>query len=105
MDIQFCDCGSIMEYTEGRLKCRKCGKEKEIKKGAKAKITAHAPKKELIVLESDKSDLPTTAKACPKCGNARAYWWLIQTRSSDEPPTQFFKCTNIKCKHTWREYK
>ena len=27
MDIQFCDCGSIMEYTEGRLKCRKCGKE------------------------------------------------------------------------------
>ena len=36
-----------------------------------------------------------------KCGGKEAYYWLIQTRSADEPPTQFFKC--VKCKHTWRD--
>ncbi len=40
---------------------------------------------------------------CPKCGNSKAEYWEIQTRSSDEPPTRFHKCT--KCSHTWREYK
>ena len=29
-------------------------------------------------------------------------WWMLQTRSADEPTTQFFRCT--KCQHTWRNY-
>ena len=40
--------------------------------------------------------------ACPKCGNKEAVWWIQQTRSSDEAPTLFLRCT--KCKHAWREY-
>lgn len=39
---------------------------------------------------------------CPKCGYGRAEYWEVQTRSSDEPPTRFYRCK--KCKHTWREY-
>ena len=39
---------------------------------------------------------------CPKCKNNQAVWWLLQTRSGDEPPTQFYRCT--KCAQTWREY-
>lgn len=50
----------------------------------------------------DVSTLPTVNVVCPKCGNTKAYWWLVQTRSADEPPTQFYRCT--KCGHTWRVY-
>jgi DNA-directed RNA polymerase subunit M len=39
---------------------------------------------------------------CPKCGHGEAMWWFLQTRSGDEPPTQFYRC--MKCNHTWRSY-
>jgi DNA-directed RNA polymerase subunit M len=45
--------------------------------------------------------MPTIKIECPKCGNYEAYWWMVQTRGSDESPTQFFRCT--KCNYTWRE--
>ena len=44
----------------------------------------------------------TTDVVCPNCGAREAYYWSVQTRSADEPMTQFFKCK--KCGHTWREY-
>jgi len=70
-----------------------------------AKITSHSKKEEMIVIEDNTPDrLPTTEKTCSKCHGKRAYWWVIQTRSSDEPPTRFYRCTNEKCKYTWREY-
>ncbi|MCX6815609.1 MAG: transcription factor S [Candidatus Aenigmarchaeota archaeon] len=105
MDVQFCECGGIFEpIGKGRVRCRSCGKEMIMHMGEK--ITTQAKKEEVIVIEDTKPDrLPTTMKVCPKCGHKVAYWWLIQTRSSDEPPTQFFRCENEKCKHTWREYK
>jgi len=103
MEIHFCSCGGLMEFGKGILKCRSCGKE--IKKDVTAKVITHAKKEDVVIIEDNKPDLPTTSKSCPKCKNSRAYWWLIQTRSGDEPPTQFFRCTNDKCKHTWREYK
>lgn len=46
--------------------------------------------------------LPKCKEECEKCSNKEAYFWELQTRASDEPPTRFFKCT--KCKHTWRDY-
>lgn len=46
--------------------------------------------------------MPTTTIECPKCHNMEAQWWFLQTRSGDEPPTQFFRCT--RCGHTWRQY-
>lgn len=48
------------------------------------------------------STLPTIKIDCEKCGNDEAVWWMLQTRSADEPTTQFYRCT--KCKYTWRDY-
>jgi len=102
MDVEFCSCGGLLSPAgRGVLKCRSCGAE--LKKEIHGKITTRATKKEIVVIEDNKPDLPTTEKQCKKCGNGKAYWWLIQTRSADEPPTQFFRC--VKCKHVWREYK
>jgi transcription factor S len=47
--------------------------------------------------------LPVTKAECKKCGNVMAYYWMMQTRSADEPSTRFYRCT--KCNHTWREYE
>ncbi len=45
----------------------------------------------------------TIAKTkCPKCDNDTAYTWIVQTRSGDEGPTVFYRCT--KCSYTWRVY-
>ena len=84
-------------------KCRKCGTI--LKTSVKiTKIVEKIEKKGgVILLEKDEITLPITDKECPKCDHQRAYWWLQQTRSADEPPTQFFRCE--KCKHVWREYK
>jgi transcription factor S len=103
MDVEFCECGGIMIPVKGGMECRSCGRTNN--RETTAKMTTQSEKKEIIVVEDNKPDLPTTNKLCQKCGNNVAYWWLIQTRSADEPPTQFFKCTNEKCGHTWREYK
>lgn len=52
--------------------------------------------------EAKLNSLPTTKIECPKCGHNEAFWWFLQTRSGDEPPTQFYRCA--KCSHTWRSY-
>lgn len=95
--MQFCECGGLLV---GNV-CRNCGKKSSAK--VAVKITNKPSKNETIVIDNNEPDLPDMKKECKKCGNQRAYYWLIQTRAADEPPTQFFKCT--KCKHTWREYK
>ncbi|MGQ9782101.1 MAG: transcription factor S [Nitrososphaeria archaeon] len=60
------------------------------------------PIKVLSDAESKIETMPTIEIECPKCGNNKSYWWLLQTRSGDEPPTQFYRCT--KCGYTWRMY-
>ncbi len=106
--IEFCDkCSSIMvPVKKGKstyLKCRHCGAEKkrEIKALKISEVTSHT--KGVTILEKDTTPLPMVEMKCEKCNNSHAYFWLQQTRSADEPPTQFFRCT--KCKYTWREYK
>jgi DNA-directed RNA polymerase subunit M len=91
----------MLKKVNGKLVCKSCGKES--KQNIELKVTKHAKKKEIKVIEDNRPDLPVMHKVCPKCEHKEAYWWLIQTRSADEPPTQFFRC--LKCKHVWREYK
>ncbi len=57
----------------------------------------------LNVLDADTGEtLPTINIDCAKCENDVAIWWMLQTRSADEPTTQFYRCT--KCQYTWRDY-
>lgn len=46
-------------------------------------------------------DVETVDERCPKCGGTRALFWQKQTRGSDEPTTNFFKCTNPACNKQW----
>ncbi len=96
----FCPkCGSIMMT-------RKCSCGYESKEGGNLQITEkkEVVKHQLDVVDPEQDDkvLPETKAECPKCGNMKAYFWEVQTRAGDEPPTKFLKCT--KCKHIWRDY-
>ena len=78
------------DYTEGRISTTKKIQEHEVS--------------EFNVLEEteEQKTLPTINIDCEKCGYDEAVWWMLQTRSADEPTTQFYRCT--KCNHTWRNY-
>ena len=110
----FCPkCGTKMVLRQVRvnkekkvvLVCPNCGYTIE-KQREKHVISAREERTTAIqVLDSKVAALktmPTVEIECPKCGNNKAYWWLVQTRSGDEPPTIFYRCT--KCGYTWRQY-
>ncbi len=68
------------------------------------KVISHAPSQMVAVIDREAAELrtlPTINVECPNCGNNKAYVWLVQTRSSEEPSTQFMRCT--KCNYTFRE--
>lgn len=73
--------------------------------GGEIKLTesGKTPEREFAIVEKEEKINPIVEMQCKKCDSMEAETWEIQTRSSDEPPTKFFKCT--KCKHTWRDYK
>lgn len=101
----FCpDCGGILKRKEKDgekvLVCKSCGAE--YKGEAQLKKEGKKEKKEINVVEKKEDTMPTVEAECPKCGNKEAFFWTLQTRSSDEPATKFFKCT--ECSYTWREY-
>lgn len=100
----FCDkCGGMMLPQGSKLVCTKCNDEKEILNREEFKlIQGNKKTRKLLILDEEVRTLPTTRAECPKCGNMKAEWWLLQTRKADESETRFFRCT--KCKFTWREY-
>ena len=99
--MKFCPtCSSRLRRLDGSLVCSKC----EYAEADAAGPTGAADAIPLNVLaEGEGSEaLPTIAVDCPKCGHGEAVWWMLQTRSADEPTTQFYRCTT--CGHTWRDY-
>ena len=47
------------------------------------------------------ADRSVVSGGCPneKCDSKQAYFYQLQTRSADEPPTSFFKVRNLeRCK-------
>lgn len=105
--MKFCpECKSIIipKKVDGKniIKCA-CGYEEkdaeDLKFASKGKNTEI---KDAEVMSNSDEQLPTTKSKCEKCANEEAYYWEIQTRASDEPPTRFYRCT--KCKYTWRDY-
>ena len=110
--MRFCpNCGTRLmpakEEGGELLVCPRCG-YKARSEGALLIPVARIEgslKDKITVIRAEEGRLSTHPKVsveCPKCGNTEAYFWTVQTRSSDEASTQFFRCT--RCGHTWREY-
>jgi transcription factor S len=101
--MEFCPkCGAVLIQKTKNAGCPRCGYSSK----GKLKIISSEKvkeKKEVPVISKEAGDaLPIVSEKCEKCNNKDAYFWTIQTRSSDEAETKFFKCT--KCGHTKREY-
>jgi DNA-directed RNA polymerase subunit M len=96
-------CVSKKDKNKTILVCRKCGyKIKDYKPIEIKEEVKKDPLDDIVIIEEKKEALPKIRLICPKCSNKEAVWWMQQTRSTDEPPTLFFRCT--KCRHSWREY-
>ena len=103
--MKFCPkCEVRLKKSDSSLKCTKCGFT-EGDNPTETKITQEEQEvSELNVLEESEGieSLPTIKIECEKCGHNEAVWWMLQTRSADEPTTQFYRCA--KCNYTWRNY-
>jgi DNA-directed RNA polymerase subunit M len=84
------------------ISCPKCGYSESGSKVTKKETKEEQPELNILAENEGKETLPSIKIDCEKCGNNEAVWWMLQTRSADEPTTQFYRCT--KCRHTWRNY-
>jgi transcription factor S len=106
--MQFCPkCGNLLLPKEGgkktNLVCGKCGYVSREKKNIILKEKVVLTREEKIeVIDQKIETLPKVHAECKKCGHKKAFFWLVQTRSSDEAETKFYEC--VKCGHRWREY-
>ncbi len=103
--MKFCPtCELRLKKTDSGLRCPKCDYEEGGVSTQTKKIVEEKEVSEFNVLEENegKEALPSIKIDCEKCGNDEAVWWMLQTRSADEPTTQFYRC--IKCNYTWRDY-
>jgi transcription factor S len=104
--MEFCEkCGGIIVVKEGKVACAGCNYRP--KKKPRIEVSEHIKKHDVVAVINEDFDNthPIVQILCPKCKNKEAYFWTSQTRSSDESETKFYKCTEGKCKHTWRVYK
>ena len=65
-----------------------------------ATLQEMATKREARLLEVDKS-MATDMFRCSRCGKRQCTYYELQTRSADEPMTQFVRCLN--CGKQWRQ--
>ena len=96
----FCEkCGALLMPKDGKMACPQCGKVSK----SDGKMVEKQEKKELVIMNKKDTEMkyPEIDQDCEKCECTRCYFWAMQTRSSDEPETKFYKC--VKCGHTWRE--
>ncbi len=110
--MKFCpECEAKLKKIDSELQCAKCGyvdsqtvesQTTEPKKAEDEPTTESGTPFNVFEGNEGEESHPTIKIDCEKCGNDEAVWWMLQTRSADEPTTQFYRCT--KCKHTWRNY-
>lgn len=103
--MKFCPKCEVKLKKDGQsLQCPKCDYTEGQAAAAGKKAESEERVNEFNVFEGDEGNetLSTIKIDCEKCGNDEAVWWMLQTRSADEPTTQFYRCT--KCSYTWRNY-
>jgi len=103
--MKFCPKCEVKLKKEGAdLQCPKCGYVEGEVLTQQKKVEQKESIEALNVFAENEGEqtLPTIKIECENCGNDEAVWWMLQTRSADEPTTQFYRC--IKCRHTWRNY-
>ena len=105
--MKFCPkCDIRLKKASGNpvLSCPKCGYTEGQEAEIQDQISEEETKSDFLVLDENegKDTIPRIEIECEKCGNNEAFWWMLQTRSADEPTTQFYRCT--KCEYTWRNY-
>jgi len=113
--LDFCpNCGKLLQTektssNKTKLICLKCGYQRNLESDETVAFTEeieHNLTKELTVVMDENevdSTKPVKEMYCPACKkNQKVSFWMIQTRSADESPTRFFRCT--VCGETWREY-
>jgi DNA-directed RNA polymerase subunit M len=100
--MNFCPkCKSILVPKQGKLVCS-CGFKSNSTLEFKEKII---PPKDIVILDEKDEHIgddliPLT---CWNCSHVGVYFWMVQMRRADEPPTRFYKCK--KCKKVWRSGK
>ena len=108
----FCECGTILKPVWDTKRFRTGGKKIElvmfVAKCARCKtnydcnnwrevLWARTEEARLMLVIDKKEDietLPTIRRECVRCGPTVHTYYSIQTRSSDEPETTFYKCKN-----------
>lgn len=103
--MEFCDkCGTLMLPNKGgkTVACPNCGARAKAEQIIIKEVSGERHIRAKKTGKEIKDTMPLTDATCQSCGNKEAYWWSEQTRGTDEPETQFFRCT--KCSKTWRKY-
>ncbi len=103
--MKFCPkCEVKLKKSDTGLQCPKCNYvEGEISEQTEqVEVEQHNSEFNILAENEGEETLPTIKIECEKCGHDEAVWWMLQTRSADEPTTQFYRCT--KCRYTWRNY-
>lgn len=102
--MKFCpNCEVKLKKGDSGLQCPKCDYvERNETISTKTVVEEHESQFNVLSENETVETLPTIKIECEKCGNDEAVWWMLQTRSADEPTTQFYRCS--KCRYTWRNY-
>jgi len=103
--MEFCPkCGSLIIVKDDRkAACAKCGYRPKGKVKIQSSEKMNKSLKVRVIEEKKLTTYPIVEIRCPECKYKEAYFWTLQTRSSDESETKFYRCA--KCEHTWRVYR
>ncbi|RPA81224.1 hypothetical protein BJ508DRAFT_362035 [Ascobolus immersus RN42] len=96
--------GRHSETGQNALRCNACPYEFVLKKAMyERRKMKNKEVEDVLGGEGSWDNVDQTDAQCPdeECGGTRAYFYMVQIRSADEPMTTFFRCT--KCTTKWKE--
>jgi DNA-directed RNA polymerase subunit M len=101
-NMKFCPkCRSLLVPKDRKLVCI-CGYKEQ--GNLKFREEVKAPQDiEIVDENTEHIGDATIPVVCWNCGHRGVYFWMVQMRRADEPPTRFYKCQ--KCRKVWRSGK